>query len=122
MSTITLPLPRTNALWRSNRCRVHRSRRYLAWLKEAGWQLKLQKPGKMRGPVVLTIAAGRPDQRKRDLDNIATKAILDLLTAHQVIGDDHFVVKVTASWDATIPPGTLRITVEPTMVMASAEV
>jgi hypothetical protein len=47
---------------------------------------------------------------------------LGFLTANQVISGDHFVVKVTASWDATIPPGTMRITVEPAMVMASAEV
>ena len=36
MSTIDLPLPPSvNGLWRFNRGRVHRSRRYLAWLTVA---------------------------------------------------------------------------------------
>jgi Holliday junction resolvase RusA-like endonuclease len=61
------------------------------------------------------------DQRKRDLDNIATKAVLDLLTAHGVIEYDANVVKVTASWNATTPPGMVRVTIEPVMVMAYAK-
>jgi hypothetical protein len=36
--------------------------------------LNLQRPGLIVGPVIVVVAAGRPDQRKRDLDNIATKA------------------------------------------------
>jgi len=120
-TTVELPLPpSTNALWRSNRGRVHRSRHYLAWLKEAGWQLKLQRPRKTPGPVAITIAAGRPDQRKRDLDNIATKAVLDLLTAHQLIEDDSRVASITASWDNTVSAGVVLVTVEP--AMAAAEV
>jgi hypothetical protein len=39
-----------------------------------------------------TIAIGdaveRPDQRKRALDSIASKAVLDLLTANRMIEDD----------------------------------
>jgi len=46
-------------------------------------------PARIAGAVAITIAAGKPDdRRRRDLDNIATKAVLDLLTAHQVIADD----------------------------------
>ncbi len=62
---------------------VHRSRRYVAWLQDAGWQLRLQRPGKIQGPVAISIAAGRPDQRRRDLDNVAGKANSDLLTARR---------------------------------------
>jgi hypothetical protein len=35
-----------------------------------------------------------------------------LLTVHGVIEDDAKLVKVTASWDATIPPGTVRVTAD----------
>jgi hypothetical protein len=35
---LTLP-PSTNALWRSSRSNVHRSRRYIEWLTAAGWVL-----------------------------------------------------------------------------------
>lgn len=83
--------------------------------------MKLQKPREISGLVAVTINVGKPDRRRRDLDNIATKAILDLLTAHGIIQDDAMVVKLAASWDASIPPGTVRVTVEPAMVMAEAE-
>jgi hypothetical protein len=48
------------------------------------------------------------------------KAVLDLLAAHGLIEDDANVLKVTASWDNATPPGTVRVTVEPAMVMAYA--
>jgi hypothetical protein len=41
--------------------------------------LVAQHPARVAGPVAITIAAGRPDRRKRNLDNVA----LDLLTAHE---------------------------------------
>ena len=78
--------------------------------------------GKIPGSVIINVAVGRPDQRKRDLDNIATKAVLDSLTAHRIIADDLSVARITAGWDATVPVGTLKITIEPAMEMADAEV
>ena len=112
MSTIDLPLPpSTNALWRSNRGRVHRSRRYLAWLKEAGWELLTQRPKRITGGVEIRIAIGRPDNRKRDLDNVATKAILDLLTAHQIITDDSKVTSLAARWCSDTAPGRVAVTI-----------
>ena len=52
-------------------------------------ELKAQRPGQIEGEVEVSIALGRPDgRRKRDLDNAAGKAVLDLLVAHQVIEDD----------------------------------
>jgi Holliday junction resolvase RusA-like endonuclease len=111
-TTITLPMaPSVNSLWRSARGRVWKSRRYVAWLKESGWTLKLQKPKRITGPVAVTVAAGKPDKRRRDLDNIATKAVLDLLTQMAVIEDDRFVVKLSAAWDEAVPAGTVRVTI-----------
>ena len=79
MSTIDLPLPPSvNRLWRSNRGRVHRAPRYLSWLKAAGWELVTQRPERLAGSVRMTIGAGRPDRRRRDVDNLG-KALLDLL-------------------------------------------
>jgi Holliday junction resolvase RusA-like endonuclease len=110
-----------NALWRSNRGHVHRSRRYVAWLKAAGWELRVQRPRKIPGPVAISIAVGRPDERKRDLDNVSFKALLDLLTSHEVIEDDSLVVSLTSRWDSAVPPGSVRVTVEPALVMACAK-
>jgi Holliday junction resolvase RusA-like endonuclease len=68
MPTITLPLPPSvNRLWRAGRRRVYRSRQYEAWRTEAGWTLKHQRPPRITGHVQITIAVGRPDQRKRDV-------------------------------------------------------
>src|SRR6516164_2018760 len=101
MPTIDLPLPPgVNRLWRSNRGRVHRSAPYAAWLREAGWSLLEQRPKAVPGCVSVTISAGKPDKRRRDLDNIAGKAVLDLLTKHGVIEDDSKVLELSGRWDA----------------------
>jgi len=113
MTAIDLPLPPSvNRLWRSNRGRVHRSPRYDAWRKEAGWLLAIQRPIRVTGPVAISIAAGRPDRRRRDLDNIATKACLDLLTLHGVIQDDSLVVAISSRWDDAVAPGRIVVAVE----------
>ena len=39
------------------------------------------------------------------------KAVLDLLTAHQVIEDDAKVMSVTSRWDETVTPGRVQIAV-----------
>jgi crossover junction endodeoxyribonuclease RusA len=111
MSTLDLPLPpSTNRLWRAGRGRVYRSKRYMSWCRDAGWELNLQRPSRLTGAVVVTIAAGKPDKRRRDIDNLA-KSTLDLLVAHQVIEDDAKLVSITSRWDETIAPGRIAVTV-----------
>ena len=58
------------------------------WQRTAGWELRAQRPGRVKGQVEISMALGRPDNRKRDLDNAATKAALDLLVEYQVISCD----------------------------------
>jgi crossover junction endodeoxyribonuclease RusA len=115
MSTIiNLPLPiSVNRIWRTGRGgRVYRSPKYQAWRTEAGWELAAQRPARIAGPVQVSIAAGKPDRRRRDVDNLG-KAVLDLLQAHAVIADDSMVTKITAGWDNTIAPGRIAVTVAP---------
>ena len=83
-----LGLDSVNPVWRAEQGRCAQVPPIHRLAQAAGWELKLQHPRKIQGPVAISIAAGRPDQRKRDLDNIATKAVLDLLVAHGVIEDD----------------------------------
>jgi Holliday junction resolvase RusA-like endonuclease len=112
MPTIDLPLPPSlNALWRNGKGRTFRSRRYVQWLRDAGWQLVAQRPARLTGRVSIGVAIGRPDRRKRDLDNIATKAVLDLLVAHQVIEDDSDVTDIAARWDDAIAPGRIAVSI-----------
>jgi hypothetical protein len=85
---------------------VIRAPRYLSWLNAAGWELVLQKPAPVRGSVRITISAGRPDRRRRDADNIP-KAVLDLLTKHEVIQD----VSITCGWDDDVAGGRVHVKV-----------
>jgi len=76
---LDLKLPSSvNQLWRTRRGKVFRSSTYDAWRKEACWELLAQRPGRVEGPVEVSIALGRPDARKRHLDNAAGKTVLDL--------------------------------------------
>ena len=116
-TVIALELPPSiNALWRSSRGRVHRSKRYRDWQRSAGWELVAQRPARIAGPVAIRIAVGPPDRRRRDIDNIG-KALLDRLVAHQVIEDDAMVVKLITA----VPAGIVRVTIEPAKVMGCAK-
>src|SRR5262245_46375058 len=44
----------------------------------------------------------------------ATKALLDLLVAHQVIADDSLVASISAHWDDTVAPGRIVVEVKAT--------
>lgn len=87
---IALPWPpSTNALFTNVRGRGRvTSKEYADWKREAGWTLQAQRPPKFPGRVEITIELCPPHSRRFDLDN-RTKSTLDLLTAHQVIRDDH---------------------------------
>lgn len=83
-----------------------------------GWSLLQQRPARLEGWVRVSIAAGVPDCRRRDLDNLG-KAMLDLLVAHQVIEDDSKVLELSSRWDDTIDPGRVLVTVKRAKAPAS---
>lgn len=97
-----LPYPTSvNRLWRKTATGVYRSPEYGTWFRAAGNELNAQNPGKVSGPYELRIVLGRPDRRRRDLDN-TVKAISDLLVTHGVIGDDSEAIKITLEWSDAI--------------------
>jgi crossover junction endodeoxyribonuclease RusA len=85
-----------------------RADRYRKWANAAGWDLKLNKPQPVKGPVSVTMLFGRPDKRRRDLDGLA-KAPADLLVEHGVIEDDSLIQRLTLAW---APITGMQITVE----------
>jgi crossover junction endodeoxyribonuclease RusA len=89
--------PSANSLWRRAAKGMRRSDSYTAWLTEAGWAAKQQRPGKIAGPYKLSIHAARPDNRRRDLDNLF-KATSDLLESLEIIQGDHLAEMVCARW------------------------
>jgi len=60
----------------------------------------MQRPRSITGEVQIIIAAGRPDQHRRDADNLP-KAVLDLLVARSVIEEDAKVVCIISGWDVS---------------------
>jgi hypothetical protein len=89
------------------------------WLEEAGWALLQQRPKAVPGCVSISLSAGRPDKRRRDLDNIARKAVLDLLTKHGVIEDDSKVLELSGKRDDTVAPGRLQVEITPAAVQTT---
>lgn len=108
---LTLPLPPSNnRLWRRSGTTIHKSTRYTAWLKEAGWMAKSQRPGSVSGPYKIRIEAARPDKRRRDLGNLE-KAVSDLLQDLGVIRDDADCEMISMRW-VTSGQG-IAVSVEP---------
>lgn len=87
-----------------------RTSRYRAWRSAAGWKAHLQRPRRVRGPVVVSITV-EDGATRADLDNMA-KAPIDLLCELQLIEGDHREVirEVHLRWGAV---EGLRIEVSP---------
>jgi Holliday junction resolvase RusA-like endonuclease len=65
-------------------------------------QVLIQRGAKhYRGKLRVQIEAFRPDNRRRDLDNLV-KATSDLLVTHGVIEDDSKIWKLTSLWSRQI--------------------
>lgn len=100
--------PSANRLWRRSGKTIHKSASYVAWLHDAGWIAKSQRPGSVRGAYKISVHAVRPDKRRRDLDNLA-KPISDLLTTIGVIDDDCHCEMLSMRWVTAGEGITVRI-------------
>ena len=137
MISLELPVPpSTNALYR-NTSKAERTRglalgwrplrgriktdRYRTWLRSAGNEI-LATPQERRRPVkgkfVLYVAAGRPDERTRDLDNLL-KATCDLLAAHGLIENDCLAESITVAWAPAVKKRRIEVHVWPSPLRAS---
>ena len=110
MVELTLPFPPSqNHLWTRTKNGMRCTDRYRAWLKEAGWLIQAKRPQPIKGPYKLSVQAVRPDNRKRDLDNFAFKAISDLIVELGIVQDDSLCEMISARW-VTVGEGvTVRI-------------
>jgi crossover junction endodeoxyribonuclease RusA len=102
--TVSLPYPPSvNNLFVNNRKTGGRypSDRYKTWRRAAQnmvTEQRVQWPAQsISGPVEVTMTFGRPDRRKRDLDNLM-KAPLDTLVSMQIIEDDSKIQALTIRW------------------------
>lgn len=98
MTTLTLPYPPSaNRIWRNVNGKTIKSEEYRKWLALAGALAMSQRPKAVRGVYRLTVIATRPDNRRRDLDNLL-KPVSDLLKAIGVIEDDHLAHEIRIGW------------------------
>lgn len=99
MVEIILPRPPSiNRLWRIGRGRMFRSAEYMAWLDKCEVIIKEAGIAPVKGPYKLFVRAVRPDKRRRDIDNIGSKAINDLLQKAGVVEDDCLCQAVLCKW------------------------
>ncbi len=117
MISLSLPMPPPlSALYRnvSGRGRV-KTERYKTWLRAAGNEV-LATPIDRRPPIVgrftLTVLAGRPDKRTRDLDNLL-KAVGDLLQAHGLVENDGLAESITVAWSRHVEKRRIEVKVWP---------
>jgi crossover junction endodeoxyribonuclease RusA len=89
--------PSVNRLWRYGRGRAYKSKVYKDWLIEGELTLRQLTLECFECPVSVEMAVGRPDKRRRDLDNIV-KPCLDLLEKVGVFEDDSQVHRLNVYW------------------------
>lgn len=94
---ILMPFPPSlNSLFPGKQ-RRHKSKAYEAWIREAGYMLLNQKHDRFDCPISVSYFFGRPDKRKRDLDNLF-KAPNDFLVSSGVIADDSLIHRICGEW------------------------
>jgi crossover junction endodeoxyribonuclease RusA len=109
---VTLPFPVSmNRLYRSVGGRSIMSEAYRKWREAAGWRVVELRPGKVLGPVSISVSLVAPDKRRRDIDNVGFKAVIDLLVKHQIIeaDDSRIVRKIQAEWASSGAPCTVTV-------------
>lgn len=122
MTTFNLPFPPSvNSLYR-NAPKPHmkrpKTKRYLAWQQEAGWELKTQRVIPVRGEVKLTyeLQNNAKGASKWDYAN-REKAVTDLLVEHGIIEADHRLIVKSVTCCGTDDIVGVRVTIEPYVVL-----
>lgn len=97
MISLWLPFPPSlNSLY-PGKVRRHKSKKYEQWIYEAKRGLAQQHFICFHMPVGISYKFGRPDKRKRDLDNLF-KACNDLLVDVKAISDDSIIHRISGEW------------------------
>ena len=102
--------PSVNTYWRMVKGRMIISKQGRDYRASVADQVMLQRGGKnFSCPLKVTIEAWRPDNRRRDLDNLL-KAVLDALAHAGVYVDDSLIVDLRIYWAKDVG-GMLKINI-----------
>ena len=113
MTTVRLPYPpTTNTLFVNAGKRRVRSKRYATWARHAENEILAQQCKPVPGAVSVEIVIGKPDRRKRDLDNLL-KAPLDILVCCGLIEDDSRITSIAIRWDTSGDVDGAAVTIKP---------
>jgi len=113
--TLTLPWPpSTNHTWRKGRGRVFLSEQTKTFRKAvASIVLASRMPRPALGALEVTVTLYPPDNRRRDADNFAGKALFDALTLAGVWADDSQIRKQTTTWGDVVKGGCVKVEIIP---------
>jgi crossover junction endodeoxyribonuclease RusA len=109
---VTLPWPPSiNHYWRMWQNRMVISEAGRKYRSSVAEQILIQRGAKhFANKIKVTIAAYRPDERKRDLDNLL-KSTLDALCHAGVYVDDSLIVDLRIYWEPE-KAGMLKVKIE----------
>jgi Holliday junction resolvase RusA-like endonuclease len=71
-------------------------------------QTQADRHNRHAGKVSFTLLARKPDNRRRDLDNLC-KASQDLLVRHGILIDDSHIVRTSSEWTTELPSGAMLV-------------
>ena len=101
MIQVTLPYPPSvNGIWRHAGKKSYLTAKAKDWKLSAAWAVKaalLSGSKPVMGPFNVHLEVGRPDKRKRDLDNLI-KVVLDSVKDGGAIRDDSDAQSIHAQW------------------------
>ncbi len=113
MTTIRLPYPPSaNRYYRYYRGRILIAPQGRAYKEFVAALCRTARVEPIPGPVALEITARRPNNGKRDLDNLL-KPLCDALK-HRAFGDDSEIASISIRWGGLFRPhGDVTVKVEP---------
>lgn len=117
MTTLTLPWPPSvNRYWRHPSTGRLAGRHLIStdgrkYREQVAAMTMLQTDAHYTGSLTVDITANRPDNRRRDLDNLL-KAILDSLTHAGIWGDDSQISDLRIKWgEKVVSDGSIEINI-----------
>lgn len=119
MIQVTLPYPPSvNSIWRHAGNKSYLTAKAKDWKTNAAWTVKAAVLGGSKpimGPFNVHLEVGRPDKRKRDLDNLI-KVVLDSVKDGGAIRDDSDAQSIHAQWVPDLKGVRVTVTASDTWV------
>lgn len=101
--------PSLNRMWRIGPRGAYKSAEYKAWMTDSLLKIGRNRPPPITGKYALEVFIRRPDNRRRDLDNVAFKAVSDFLVQAGFVKDDSLCIRLVAEWREDGPEALVNV-------------